>query len=56
MRRRSCARTSCFSEEPAISSAIAFCMRASVARNQLLATSAASDWRAYSASSAAEVY
>ena len=33
-----------------------FCRRASVARNQLLATSAASDWRAYSASSAAESY
>ena len=36
----------------AISSAFAFCIRASMARNQLLATNAARDWRAYSASSA----
>src|SRR5688500_11692730 len=36
--------------------AFAFCSRASLARNQLLATMAASDWRAYSASSALESY
>jgi hypothetical protein len=39
-----------------MSSAIPFCIRASVARNQLFATSAASDWRAYSVSSSAEPY
>jgi len=55
-RCRSRAKATRRSAERSISCAADFCSRASVARNQLLATIAASDCAAYSESSAAETY